>query len=160
MSDNVIIFKFFKGVFTEEYGTKKLGLNRSFHGLVLVNGQKKRSIMVSIKPGIIKNNFIWYDLPDNTEVSSHEFVEFCEQKKKEAIQIFYDRSERLFKKALEEKRKHFSDMTYLEGFMFANEDKEAMYYLCDPDKNVTCPKTFCHKNGGECYRTIDKRFEI
>lgn len=158
MGDRVIIFKFFKGIFTEEYGYKRIGVNGSFHGLIQINGEKKRSIMVSIKPGTIKNNFIWYDLPDNTEISSHEFVEFCEQKKMEAIQIFYDRSYRLFKKAFEEERKHINDMTYLEGFIFANEDKTATY-LCDPNKYITCPKTSCYKYGGECYRTIHKIFE-
>lgn len=32
-------------------------------------------------------------------------------------------------------------------------------YICDPDKNVYCPKTHCHRNGGECYETYHKEFK-
>ena len=31
-----------------------------------------------------------------------------------------------------------------------------MCYQCDPDKNVNCPKTMCHRNGGPCIYTTNE----
>lgn len=31
-------------------------------------------------------------------------------------------------------------------------------YLCDPDKNTECKKTWCYRNGGECIHTVHKEY--
>ena len=39
--------------------------------------------------------------------------------------------------------------------------QKRLLYLCDPDKNTDCPKTYCaylHPGFGECCRTSDIRF--
>ena len=33
-------------------------------------------------------------------------------------------------------------------------------YPCDPEKNINCKKTECFMNGGECYRTIHKSYQM
>ena len=33
-------------------------------------------------------------------------------------------------------------------------------YKCDPNKNTECSKTFCHINGGDCYYTTNKEYEV
>ena len=35
---------------------------------------------------------------------------------------------------------------------------EKLFYLCDPDHNVSCPKTFCFLYGGECRSTCHAEF--
>ena len=32
------------------------------------------------------------------------------------------------------------------------------FYVCDPEKNIACKKTFCHINGGDCYLTQVKDY--
>lgn len=34
----------------------------------------------------------------------------------------------------------------------------AKVYLCDPAKNVDCPKTMCHINGGDCMATTHREY--
>ena len=36
--------------------------------------------------------------------------------------------------------------------------EDDILFLCDPQKNIDCPKTYCYENGGECYHAIDIRF--
>lgn len=31
-------------------------------------------------------------------------------------------------------------------------------YLCDPDKNIRCPKTMCYVYGGPCTATLKEEF--
>lgn len=38
--------------------------------------------------------------------------------------------------------------------------KDFMLYDCDPIKNTECRKTNCHINGGECYKTSKKEYEV
>lgn len=33
-------------------------------------------------------------------------------------------------------------------------------YRCDPDKNTPCKKTWCYRNGHECYKTVDKKYKM
>lgn len=35
-----------------------------------------------------------------------------------------------------------------------------MTYTCDPDKNIDCPKTMCHINGGPCYETLHEEYKM
>lgn len=36
----------------------------------------------------------------------------------------------------------------------------AELYSCDPKKNTACKKTQCYINGGACYLTTEKKFEV
>ena len=84
--DKVGVYKFFKGVLTEYEGTV-YARNDHWLGLIQIQTKTKHSIMASTKPGVIRNNFIWFEgglTPKN---------------KLEAISIFDEREGQLKVKA-------------------------------------------------------------
>lgn len=87
--NEVIVYKFFQGIFSCEYGVKKInpyGEHGKFLGIIKIKGEKKRSIQCSTKPGVIRNNFIWYPIDE-------------ENSEKKAIDIFKEREKRLLMNA-------------------------------------------------------------
>lgn len=61
--DKVIVYKFFQGVFSQELGEKRInpyGKEGKFLGIIDIMGERRRSVQCSTKPGIIRNNFVWY----------------------------------------------------------------------------------------------------
>ncbi len=40
--------------------------------------------------------------------------------------------------------------------IFDDNDPTEVFYLCDPKKAITCKKTSCYINGGECRLTTRK----
>ena len=87
--DKVVVYKFFQGVFTKEYGEKRInpyGEHGKFLGIIDIMGEKRRSVQCSTKPGVIRNNFIWYLLDE-------------EDSELEALKIFKARENMLLHKA-------------------------------------------------------------
>jgi len=101
--DKVIVYKFFQGVFTKEYGEKRInpyGEHGKFLGIIDIMGEKRRSVQCSTKPGVIRNNFIWYLADEeNSEV--------------EALKIFIARENILLHKAQQEIDTRIEHESYL-----------------------------------------------
>ena len=38
--------------------------------------------------------------------------------------------------------------------------EETTVYMCDPDKNTECPKTYCYRNNGECECTMCAEYAV
>lgn len=65
--DTVVVYKFFQGVFSREFGEKRInpyGEHGKFLGIIDIVGERRRSIQCSTKPGVIRNNFIWYPVEE------------------------------------------------------------------------------------------------
>lgn len=108
--DKVVVYKFFQGVFTKEYGEKRInpyGKEGKFLGIIDITSEKHRSIQCSTKPGVIRNNFIWYLLDEeNSEL--------------EALKIFRVRENMLLHKAEKEIDTRVEHEEYLKN-MIENE---------------------------------------
>ena len=59
-----MLFKFFKGKFTEEIGYKDESNNV---GRIHIEGDRKRTIIASNREGWIHNNFIWFYFDEDSE---------------------------------------------------------------------------------------------
>ena len=105
--DKVVVYKFFQGVFTKEYGEKRInpyGKEGKFLGIIDITSEKRRSVQCSTKPGVIRNNFIWYLLDEeNSEL--------------EALKIFKARENMLLHKAQQEIDTRIEHERYLEGLI-------------------------------------------
>lgn len=108
--DKVVVYKFFQGVFTKEYGEKRInpyGEHGKFLGIIDITSEKRRSVQCSTKPGVIRNNFIWYLLDEeNSEL--------------EALKIFKARENMLLHKAEMEIETRIEHEDYLKN-MIENE---------------------------------------
>lgn len=105
--DKVVVYKFFQGVFTKEYGEKRInpyGEHGKFLGIIDITSEKRRSVQCSTKPGVIRNNFIWYLLDE-------------EDSELEALKIFKARENMLLHKAQQEIETRIEHERYLEGLI-------------------------------------------
>ena len=105
--DKVVVYKFFQGVFTKEYGEKRInpyGEHGKFLGIIDIIGERRRSVQCSTKPGIIRNNFVWY-LADE------------ENSELKALKIFKARENMLLHKAEMEIETRIEHERYLEGLI-------------------------------------------
>ena len=105
--DKVVVYKFFQGVFTKEYGEKRInpyGEHGKFLGIIDIMGERRRSVQCSIKPGLIRNNFIWYPVVE-------------EDSRLKALKIFKARENILRHKAEMEMETRIEHEKYLEGLI-------------------------------------------
>lgn len=87
--DMVVVYKFFQGKFSEEFGKKRInpyGKEGKFLGIIDITSEKRRSVQCSTKPGVIRNNFIWYPVDE-------------EYSRLKALKIFKARENMLLHKA-------------------------------------------------------------
>lgn len=105
--DKVIVYKFFQGVLSQEFGEKRInpyGKEGKFLGIIDIMGERRRSVQCSTKPGVIRNNFVWYPAEEGMTISSQK-----------AIDIFKQRTERMFNEysakldSLNDDRKYLDD---------------------------------------------------
>lgn len=105
--DTVVVYKFFQGKFSEEFGKKRInpyGKEGKFLGIIDIAGERCRSVQCSTKPGVIRNNFIWYLVEE-------------EDSRLKAIKIFKARENILLHKAEMEIETRIEHERYLEGLM-------------------------------------------
>ena len=106
--DTVVVYKFFQGKFSEEFGKKRInpyGKEGKFLGIIdIVGGGKCRSVQCSTKPGVIRNNFIWYPVDE-------------EYSRLKALKIFKARENILLHKAQQEIDIRIEHERFLEGLI-------------------------------------------
>lgn len=106
--DKVVVYKFFQGIFSQEYGEKRInpyGKEGKFLGIIdIVGGGKRRSVQCSTKPGVIRNNFIWYPVDE-------------EDSRLKALKIFKARENILLHKAQQEIDTRIGHERFLEGLI-------------------------------------------
>ncbi len=87
--DKVVVYKFFQGMFSREFGEKRInpyGEHGKFLGIIDIMGERRRSVQCSTKPGVIRNNFVWYPVEE-------------ENSRLKALKIFKTRENMLLHKA-------------------------------------------------------------
>ena len=115
--DKVIVYKFFQGVFTKEYGEKRInpyGEHGKFLGIIDIMGERRRSVQCSTKPGVIRNNFVWYPADE-------------EDSELKTIKIFKARENILLHKAEMEIETRIDHEKYLEGLINEREAKSEIF---------------------------------
>lgn len=138
--DKVIVYKFFQGVFTKEYGEKRInpyGKEGKFLGIIGIVGEKHRSVQCSTKPGVIRNNFVWYPADEKDS-------------ELKALKIFKARENILLYKAEIEIETRIEHEKYLDSFI-----KDYPEYSWDPEERK---KIFGILNK-ECERIIQEEKE-